>query len=157
MKIIKASALATLMLLTSLDAVADQQPSPQDRHPTVSSGPPARSNQSAPSAPPASQRPGQPANDSQQTCMAGYIVGMFPAMNGWDDWLLWLSPTGPSWSNGDTVQFRFYSHATTDFNSGRIIYATALQAMALGQKVALVDWSGNCNGGWAESIQVWYP
>ena len=106
--------------------------------------------------------------NNMKECGRGYVIGVWPNADGWDDWAVWLSSNGQYWNNnGDIRTYRAYSHSTTDYNSGRINYTTILQAMATGAMVAVFDdqVGFRCNvggSGWAKgpqfnSVQIWYP
>jgi hypothetical protein len=100
-------------------------------------------------------------------CGRGYVVGIWPGADGWDDWGVWLSATGPSYSNSDVKFYRAYSNARTNYNSGRMYYSAALQAMATGAMFMVLDddlgfrcnvaGTGNAKGPQFDSVQIWYP
>ncbi|MBE8595208.1 hypothetical protein [Xenorhabdus sp. BG5] len=105
--------------------------------------------------------------DSMKECGRGYVVGVWSNANKWDQWAVWLSKKGRSWSNDDVKIYWAYSHLESDYNSGKNAYATILAAQASGQIVALLDdelgfrcnlWgSGWYSGPQFDSVQAWFP
>ncbi|MCC8364738.1 hypothetical protein J8V57_00330 [Xenorhabdus sp. PB61.4] len=99
-------------------------------------------------------------------CGRGYVVGLWSNANQWNEWAVWLSPTG-SWSGGKSKIYWEYSNLRTDNDSGRNAYATLLAAQASGQMVALLDddYGSRCNewgtganrGPQFNSVQIWFP
>lgn len=109
---------------------------------------------------------GEKSSNAYQQCGKGYVVGIWPSMNGANGWGFWLSPTGPNWSNKDTSFYMANGQATTDSDSGKIIFGLVQQAMQTGQMVEADYWtgSGSCpttsnpvQATLFQSVQVWYP
>lgn len=108
---------------------------------------------------------------SLDECGRGYVVSISVASTSstakWDDWTVWLSKTGQSYANSDKKLYKATQHSTTDYNSGRIMYAAVLQAMATGAMVVASDWGSfsTCSGtntyeGAAtefSSVRIYYP
>lgn len=105
--------------------------------------------------------------DYMKECGRGYVVGVWSNAHKWDQWAVWLSKKGRSWSNDDVKIYWPYSHLESDYDSGKNAYATILAAQASGQMVALLDddYGSRCNAwgsGWYrgpqfDSVQAWFP
>ena len=105
-------------------------------------------------------------NASMTECGRGHVVGVWPGADGWDNWAIWLSEDGQSWADKDVKIYWAYSHATTDYNSGRMMYSAVLAAQAADQLVAVMDDGLGCKGrsgtgGFVgiqfNSVQIWFP
>ncbi len=99
-------------------------------------------------------------------CGRGYVVGLWSNASQWNQWAVWLSPTG-SRSGGKSKIYWEYSDLSTDNDSGKNAYATLLAAQASGQMVVLLDddYGARCNewgpdenrGPQFDSVQIWFP
>ncbi|PHM73500.1 hypothetical protein [Xenorhabdus kozodoii] len=105
--------------------------------------------------------------NNMKECGRGYVVGIWSNGNGWNEWAVWLSKKGRSWSNNDAQIYWAYSKLNTDYDSGKNAYATILAAQASGQMVELLDddmgfrcdaWgTGIYRGPQFDSVQAWFP
>ncbi|BET96670.1 hypothetical protein TCT1_15910 [Xenorhabdus sp. TCT-1] len=78
-------------------------------------------------------------------CGKGYVVGVWSHLNEWNEWGVWLSEKGRSYSYGDSKFYWAYDYLNLDHDNGRNAYATILAAEATGQIVELLDDKpGNC-------------
>ncbi|PHM66562.1 hypothetical protein Xsto_01175 [Xenorhabdus stockiae] len=103
--------------------------------------------------------------DNMSECGRGYVAGVWSNGNSWNDWAVWLSPTG-KWSDNAQIYWA-YGKLDTDYDSGKNAYATILAAQASGQMVALLDdqigfrcndWGSGANRGpQFNSVQIWFP
>ncbi|UNK21791.1 hypothetical protein [Yersinia intermedia] len=100
-------------------------------------------------------------------CGKGYVVGVWSSSHMSTDWVVWLSPSGQSWSNKDKKAYYADINFQLSTAQGMAAFNTVKLASSTGQMVAFMsdNSSGKCSianvNGTAftvfNSVQAWYP